>query len=266
MTRNNLRFILAFCLGLTVFFQNCSSNQNQFFDDQLDSEAPSLVTLEGGGDGYDGKFFDLVSESEQCQNPQDPVSRIYIDANNQAFLMITNCQALAQPQAISVQATDDPNVIGYNGQFFQNITSNYLYNPISKATVVGRFEVENMTPPSGQRQQQWDRYSGYGFLLGNSAFSETISLSEAGDYWFVVNAKAQRTIEKDAGLEVRVNGEVLGLVYANDVAGEFWFEAKNLEGDCEVELAFVNDTNDPDNNVKLNIALDYLIVAKQPAE
>ena len=258
---------------MVLLYQNCSSS-NQFdgnnnpganqsiLDNSPDSVAqtPPGVTLDSGGDGYGGKFYEIISNSDACTDPNIPVAQIYIDDQNRAFLTIEACPGLPTPEPILVSFVD-PGVIGYNGQFYGEVNSNILFDPLVQAKLVTNIEVEDFSrvPTSGGGVvNEWLRITDTDFA------STSVDIPNNGRFWVVVRAQGNSDFEEPAKMALDIDGNRIKEFNAAEVPREYWFEVEATAGQHTFELHFTNDRHNSTTGQNRGLNLDYMILGEKP--
>jgi hypothetical protein len=109
-----LIFSLILMFGCTFpLYQNCS--QKKFESTTKPSNKMS------GGEGYGGKVYRVVSDTQVCPDPQISPSMIEANSETDAYLLSKNCVQLDPAPKIAVTFAADPVTLFYDGDTYREV-------------------------------------------------------------------------------------------------------------------------------------------------
>jgi hypothetical protein len=264
-----VRIKIIFCIlaaGLvTLPFQNCSQPA------EFESPASSTSTLPsnstspglqlGGGEGYGGKVYELVSPTDPCASPGLRTAEIQTDANSAGFLTAKDCRTLAQPEPVNYARTlFGPAVIAYNGQTFRDITQPGapFQAPMS---VLIQHEAENFE----RLQTSGGGLTGDGFwrITDDDYIAHRFTLPAAGVYRLAVRAKGESAPDGDARMRIQIGSTVITEVEVREIAADYSVEVNLPAGTHRVILEFTNDTYDAGPpRIDRNLEIDRIVISR----
>lgn len=250
-----MRAMFAFAvLTLILPFQNCSP-KSDFRDEKNTGVNASL----GGGEGYGGKIYGLLSESDLCSDPNLDPSMIRLQSNI-TELIAKNCQSLVRPEPVAVvlhpRLTE---ILFYNGQTFRDEQSNTPFNPSPGAQLaLPRIEAENFTrlPTSGGGVR-----NGWLRITDNDDAEHDFTVTNAGTYEFRIRARGSMAVGVGAKMQLFVDKVSYGVIETNEFAAVYSFPVVLTAGAHEMEVAFINDYNDAGGEDR-NLNFDWVDILR----
>ena len=249
-----LALLLTFALVLVPLFQNCSAPKEYKFESQ------KLDASSGGGEGYGGKLFGLVSPSDPCADPLLKPSYIAEQSATETFLIAKDCQTLVTPLKVDVLYAAIPQILFYNNQTYRDETSNAPFTPAVIETIAN-IQAENMTLPASGSLTPTERPGWLTYNANGTARSD-VSFSSAGLHRFTIRAQSRSLSGIDAKMELRIDGVAQGSSDIGEVTAEYTFEVSVTAGTHNVGISYTNDDNLPTGQGDRDLMVDWLKITR----
>jgi hypothetical protein len=249
MSKLNLRVAILIAivpLALAPFFQNCSRPEK--FKAIVAKSSASM----GGGEGYGGKLYGIVSPSQQCSDPSIPPSALKAMSQAEVYLISNDCQSLVNPQLVNATFDVNPDIAYFNGRTFREENSTAPFTPVVNETVLD-INIENMTflPPNSNLNA-----SGFYVFNSDGEAAEDVVFNTSGTHRFTIRGKDWLlNMTGDAQMELRIDGVSIGIVSVSRLVSEYTFVTNVTAGTHRVGIWYINDQNtdgDPDRDLNLD--------------
>jgi hypothetical protein len=236
---------------LVPLFQNCSPPKKFV---STDSNKASM----GGGEGYGGKLYNLVSAADPCADPSLPQSKLSVMSQSEVYLISQSCQSLVNPPRVNVVFAANPDVAYFNGQSFREENSTAPFDPVVIEQVFF-IEAENITNvPYNARPTSRNvlNFNSDGFAYQDVTFATAgmHRLTLRADGWLLNMTGLPQ-------MEITLDGVSLGVVNVATKPAEYFFETNVTAGTHSIGIGYINDQNtdgDPDRD----LGVDWLRITR----
>jgi hypothetical protein len=251
MTKKQSVIVLAIAvLSLIPLFQNCSPPKKFV---SVDTKASM-----GGGEGYGGKLYNVVSATDPCADPALPQSKLQVMSQAEVYLIAQSCQTLKNPPLVNVTFAPNPDVAYFNGQAFREENSTAPFEPVVIEQVFFIEGEDIVNVPYNARPTSRN------VLVFNSdgVAYQDVTFTTSGIHRITLRADAW--LLNMVGLpqmEISLDGVSLGIVEVATRPAEYFFETTVTAGSHRIGIGYINDQNtdgDPDRD----LSLDWLRITR----